>query len=191
MTSSARPASLVSRPVMFWSGVALTCAGVGQHVWMFVDSASMGFHMAMMGMSGVMWAAMAAIVVGVVVAGFAVTRTAAPAGTVGEAPAGTHPAHRRRLIGVLSFALMVDQMKPATLAFIQPGMRTEFQLSAAEISWLPTVALSGTVLGSLVGAALRTGSGAGRRSSSHRCSSLAQRCAGPCRRTAAFWSCAP
>ncbi|GAA3010997.1 putative MFS transporter [Streptomyces sp. KhCrAH-43] len=149
MTLSARPAPLVSRPVMFWFGVALTCAGVAQHVWMFVDSASMGFHMAMMGMSGVMWAAMAAIVVGVAVSGFAVTRTAAA--TLPPAPDGAHPAHRRRLIGVLSFALLVDQMKPATLAFIQPGMRAEFHLSAAEISWLPTVALSGTVLGSLVG----------------------------------------
>ncbi|MCG7529362.1 MFS transporter, partial [Streptomyces sp. OfavH-34-F] len=146
-----RQPSLVSRPVLFWSGVALTCAGVGQHVWMFVDSASMGFHMAMMGMSGVMWAAMAAIVVGVVVSGFAVTHTTGEPAAPPGARTDTPPAHRRRLIGVLSFALLVDQMKPATLAFIQPGMRAEFQLSAAEISWLPTVALSGTVLGSLVG----------------------------------------
>ncbi|MEU2023715.1 MFS transporter [Streptomyces sp. NPDC016469] len=142
---------LITRPLMFWAGVALTCTGVGQHVWMFVDSRSMGFHMAMMGMSGVMWAAMAAIIVGVVISGCAVVQSpgAPPAGA--SVPAGTPQAHRRRLIGVLSFALMVDQMKPATLAFIQPGMRDEFQLSAAEISWLPTVALSGTVLGSLVG----------------------------------------
>jgi MFS transporter, putative metabolite:H+ symporter len=137
--------------LVFWTGVALTCAGVGQHVWMFVDSASMGFHMAMMGMSGVMWAAMAAIVVGVVISGFAVVQPpgAGPAAT--SAPARTTRASRHGLIAVLSFALMVDQMKPATLAFIQPGMRAEFHLTAAEISWLPTVALSGTVLGSLVG----------------------------------------
>ncbi|MEW1889238.1 MFS transporter [Streptomyces sp. NBC_00523] len=150
-SSPARPPSLIARPLMFWAGVALTCTGVGQHVWMFVDSRSMGFHMAMMGMSGVMWAAMAAIVVGVVVSGRAVVQSPGriPAGTA--VPDGTAQGHRRRLIGVLSFALMVDQMKPATLAFIQPGMREEFQLSAAEISWLPTVALSGTVLGSLIG----------------------------------------
>ncbi|WP_037894114.1 MFS transporter [Streptomyces sp. NRRL WC-3626] len=147
----AQPASLIPRPTLFWTGVALTCAGVGQHVWMFVDSASMDFHMAMMGMSGVMWAAMAAIVVGVLLSGFAVVQPpgAGPAAT--PAPARTTRANRRSLIAVLSFALMVDQMKPATLAFIQPGMRAEFHLSAAEISWLPTVALSGTVVGSLVG----------------------------------------
>ncbi|WP_461019271.1 MFS transporter [Streptomyces daliensis] len=147
----AQPASLIPRPWMFWTGVALTSAGVGQHVWMFVDSASMGFHMAMGGMSEVMWAAMAAIVVGVVISGFAVVRPpgAGPAATA--ATGGKSRASRHGLIAVLSFALMVDQMKPATLAFIQPGMRTEFHLSAAEVSWLPTVALSGTVLGSLLG----------------------------------------
>ncbi|MFF6998999.1 MFS transporter [Streptomyces sp. NPDC008313] len=147
----AQPVSLIPRPLMFWAGVALTCAGVAQHVWMFVDSASMDFHMAMMGMSWVMWAAMAAIVVGVALSGFSVVQPPGTGPAAAPAPARTTRASRRRLIGVLSFALMVDQMKPATLAFIQPGMRAEFGLGAAEIAWLPTVALSGTVLGSLVG----------------------------------------
>ncbi len=146
-----RAASLIPRPALFWAGVALTCAGVGQHVWMFIDSASMGFHMAMMGTPGTMWAAMVAIVVGVAVSGFAVVQPRGVEPAAEPAEAGTPLASRHRLIGVLSFALMVDQMKPATLAFIQPGMRAEFHLSASEISWLPTVALSGTVLGSLVG----------------------------------------
>ncbi|WP_406151029.1 MFS transporter [Streptomyces sp. NBC_01012] len=153
-----RSASLIPRPLMFWTGVALNCAGVGQHLWMFIDSSSMGFHMAMMGMSWVMWGAMVAIVVGVVLSGFAVMPRpgAGPAAAPvpAPAPAQVHrnpsSSHRRRLIAVLSFALMVDQMKPATLAFIQPGMRAEFHLSASEVAWLPTVALSGTVLGSLV-----------------------------------------
>lgn len=151
MTLPAQTSPLIPRPLMFWTGVALNCAGVAQHVWMFADSASMDFHMAMMGTSWVMWAAMAAIVVGVLISGFAVVQPpgAGPAAT--PAPARTSTANRHRLIAVLSFALIVDQMKPATLAFIQPGMRAEFHLSATEISWLPTVALSGTVLGSLVG----------------------------------------
>ncbi|MFF5538767.1 MFS transporter [Streptomyces cinerochromogenes] len=147
---TARPASLIPRPLMFWSGVALTSAGVAEHLWMFAESASMDFDMAMMDMSGTMWAAMAAIVVGVVISGFAVVQPAGTAPAVSPAPARTTPASRYRLIAILSFALLVDQMKPATLAFISPGMRAEFHLSAAEISWLPTVALTGTVLGSLV-----------------------------------------
>ncbi|WP_217169525.1 MFS transporter [Streptomyces sp. AC512_CC834] len=151
MTLPPQPAPLIPRPLVFWTGVALTCAGVAQHLWMFVDSASMGFHMAMMGTSWVMWLAMAAIVVGVVISGFAVVQPPGAGPAANPAPARTTPADRHRLIAVLSFALMVDQMKPATLAFIQPGMRDEFHLSAAEVSWLPTVALSGMVLGSLVG----------------------------------------
>lgn len=153
MTSATSPTQppLLARPLMFWTGVALTCAGVGQHVWMFIDSASMEFHMAMMGMSGAMWAAMVAIVGGVVISGFAVVQPSGAGPAAAPAPARTARASRHRLIGVLSFALLVDQMKPATLAFIQPGMRAEFHLGAAEIAWLPTVALSGTVVGSLVG----------------------------------------
>ncbi|MEU3859565.1 MFS transporter [Streptomyces sp. NPDC028722] len=147
---TARPTSLIPRPVMFWTGVALTCAGVIEHLWMFADSASMDFDMSMMRMSPVMWAAMVVIVVGVVLSGFAVVQPAGAGPAVLRAPAGTTTASRHRLIAILSFALLVDQMKPATLAFISPGMRTEYHLSAAEISWLPTVALTGTVLGSLV-----------------------------------------
>ncbi|MEU6593236.1 MFS transporter [Streptomyces sp. NPDC046881] len=147
---TARPASLIPRPLLFWSGVALTGAGVLEHLWMFADAASMDFDMSMMDMSPVMWAAMAAIVAGVVLSGAAVVQQPGKGPAVAPAPAATTPASRYRLIAILSFALLVDQMKPATLAFISPGMRAEFHLSAAEISWLPTVALTGTVLGSLV-----------------------------------------
>lgn len=145
----ARAHALISRPVLFWTGVTLTCAGVVEHLWMFVDSASADFDMSMMRMTLVMWAAMIAIVVGVVLSACAVVQ-----------PRGTRPADvpgpprasgvNRRLIAILTFALLVDQMKPATLAFISPGMRAEYHLSATGISWLPTVALTGTVLGSLV-----------------------------------------
>jgi putative MFS transporter len=147
---SAPPMPLIPRPLLFWTGVALTCAGVFEHLWMFINSASMHFHMSMMGMSSVMWAAMVAIVVGVVLSGIAIVqpRTAGP--SAAPTPAGTTTASRRRLIAILSFALLVDQMKPATLAFIVPGLRDEYGLSAADVSWLPTVALTGTVLGSLI-----------------------------------------
>ncbi|MET8560884.1 hypothetical protein ABZV75_09875 [Streptomyces flaveolus] len=46
LTLSAPPASLTPRPLLFWTGVALACAGVAEHLWMFIDSASMDFHMA-------------------------------------------------------------------------------------------------------------------------------------------------
>lgn len=147
---SERPASLMPRPFLFWAGVLMTCAGVMEHLWMFMDSASMDFDMSMMEMSPVMWAAMVAIVVGVVMSGVAVVQPSGTASVNPPAPARTTKRDRHRLIAILSFALMVDQMKPATLAFISPGMRAEYHLSNSEVSWLPTVALTGTVLGSLV-----------------------------------------
>lgn len=147
---SERPASLIPRPFLFWTGVLMTCAGVMEHLWMFMGSASMDFDMSMMEMSPVMWAAMVAIVVGVVMSGVAVVQPSGTASVASPAPAQATKRDRHRLIAILSFALMVDQMKPATLAFISPGMRAEYHLSNAEVSWLPTVALTGTVLGSLV-----------------------------------------
>lgn len=145
-----RPASLIPRPFLFWVGVLMTCAGVMEHLWMFMDSASMDFDMSMMEMSPVMWAAMVAIVVGVVISAVAVVQPSGTAPVAPSAPTQATKRDRHRLIAILSFALMVDQMKPATLAFISPGMRTEYHLSNADVSWLPTVALTGTVLGSLV-----------------------------------------
>ncbi|GAA0482571.1 MFS transporter [Streptomyces olivaceiscleroticus] len=149
MTTAPPTASLIPRPILFWSGVALTSAGVIEHLWMFLECAPMNFDMSMMPMTPAMWAAMVAIVVGVVLSALALRQPAGarPAPAPG---AETTTAGRRRLIAILSFALIVDQMKPATLAFVSPGMRQEYHLSAADVAWLPTVALTGTVLGSLI-----------------------------------------
>ncbi|MFH8610557.1 MFS transporter [Streptomyces sp. NPDC018029] len=146
----APPTSLIPRPVAFWSGVALTFAGVAEHLWMYIDSAHMDFDMSSMGMTPLMWEAMVAIVVGVLISGFALIQPTAAADRPAPPPAQLTTGGRRRLVAILSFALMVDQMKPATLAFVSPGMREEFHLSASEVAWLPTVALTGTVIGSLV-----------------------------------------
>jgi putative MFS transporter len=51
---------------------------------------------------------------------------------------------------VLTMALVIDVMKPASLGFVVPGMRAEYGVSKAMVAWLPFAALCGTVLGSLV-----------------------------------------
>ncbi len=147
MPATSTSARLIAKPVTFWTGVALTCAGVGEHVWMFASAAPMHFQLAMMPMSPLMWAAMALIVIGVVMSAYALIR---PAGRRAPHPAADGSVRTGRLVGVLSFALLVDQMKPATVAFIEPGMRAEYHLSQGQVAWLPAVALSGTVAGSLV-----------------------------------------
>lgn len=55
-----------------------------------------------------------------------------------------------KLTLVLSLALVIDIMKPATIAFILPGMRHEYGLSEGRVSVMPVMALTGTVVGSLV-----------------------------------------
>jgi MFS transporter, putative metabolite:H+ symporter len=141
-------AGLIPRPGLFWAGVVLIGAGVGDHIWMFVRSAPMHFDMSMMTMSPVMWAAMGAIVVGVLLSAYAVAQPRDARRPAPREPLTT--SGRRRLIGLLTFALLVDQMKPATLAFIEPGMADEYHLTTSQVAWFPTVALTGTVVGSLL-----------------------------------------
>jgi MFS transporter, putative metabolite:H+ symporter len=58
------------------------------------------------------------------------------------------------VMGVLALALVIDIMKPASLGFVVPGMRREYGVDDATVSWLPFAALTGTVLGSFVWGAL-------------------------------------
>ncbi|EDY51467.1 general substrate transporter:Major facilitator superfamily MFS-1 [Streptomyces clavuligerus] len=152
-----RSRGLIPRPLLFWSGVAICSAGVAEHIRMFVHAAEMDFHMSHMPMDTAMWAAMVAVVAGLVLAGFGLAPHRRPEETPpppDTAPEPVSPARqtllRRRLIAVLSFALIVDQMKPATLAFIMPGARAEYGLTPAEVALIPMGGLTGTVLGSLL-----------------------------------------
>jgi putative MFS transporter len=150
----------VARPFWFWTGVVLSCAGVGLHLPMFYAMRTMDYHMAGMGMgdSPEMIAGMVLMVAGLGAAVHGLLRRrpadrdAAAAGRYRVAPGtqdGLSPA-QRRLVAALSLTLVVDVMKPATLAFVLPGMREEYGISAAEAAVMPVVALAGTVLGSLV-----------------------------------------
>ncbi|MGA4844430.1 MFS transporter [Streptomyces sp. G45] len=168
-----RHRGLIPRPLLFWAGIVICAAGVAEHIRMYVDAAGMDYHMAHMDMGPTMWTAMVAIVVGLLFSGAGLVpreltaadreaaaatppSTAPPTAPHTEPPTGvpTTPRQRtrlrRRLIAVLSFALIVDQMKPATLAFILPGAREEYGLTAAEVAALPMGGLTGTVLGSLL-----------------------------------------
>ncbi|MEU9497797.1 MFS transporter [Streptomyces sp. NPDC048196] len=150
----------IARPWWFWTGVVLSCAGVGLHLPMFFAMRSMHYRMAGMGMGGSpdMIAGMVLLVVGLVAAVIGLVRHRPS--DEGTSAAGRYrvepgpddrlsPAHRR-LIAALSLALVIDVMKPATLAFIIPGMREEYGISPAEAAALPVVALAGTIAGSLV-----------------------------------------
>ncbi|MEV6795393.1 hypothetical protein AB0M87_26145 [Streptomyces sp. NPDC051320] len=103
--------------VVFWAGVALTCAGVGEHLRMFAAAAPGDFTWSMTPLGPVMLVAMATLTIGVVVSGFA----RAPVGRTGGAgivPAGAIPAgavvsRRRRPVDGIDDALSAEWLKRA------------------------------------------------------------------------------
>jgi putative MFS transporter len=124
-------------------------------VWMARD---MGFVLAGMDMDGGMLWGMALIVAGIGFAGYGLLPKAAAAPFTYEtiAPPEDAPLTRAHwlLMAVLSVALIIDIMKPASLGFVTPGMRVEYDIDLATVALLPFSALCGTVVGSFVWGAL-------------------------------------
>lgn len=78
--------------------------------------------------------------------------------------AGPLTARHITLAGILIAAMIIDVMKPATLAFVAPGAAAEYHLSPRFVAlWWPLCALTGTVAGSLLWG--RLADRCGRRSS--------------------------
>jgi putative MFS transporter len=142
----------------FVGGSVAVTAGVVLHLPMYWMGRGMGFRLAGMPMDADMLWGMALIVAGIAVAGYgllprrpAAHHAASDPDVVVSAPedAPLGPAHWRLML-VLSVALVIDVMKPASLGFVLPGMRAEYGVSEATVAWFPFSALCGTVLGSVV-----------------------------------------
>lgn len=142
--------------IAFWFGCTLVTAGVVLHLPMFLMARDSGYVLAGMPMDPGMLLGMAAIVVGVGFAAFGLLPKPAhrpsPVALDVIAPLENAPltAAHWRIAGLLTLALIIDIMKPASLGFVTPGMRTEYHVSAGLVSWLPFAALAGTVVGSCV-----------------------------------------
>lgn len=143
---------------LFAAGAVAVTAGVLLHLPMFWMGHGNGFRLVGMEMDAEMWWGMALICAGIAAAAWALLprRLAGPAhdATVTapeDAPLGR--AHWR-LMAVLTLALVIDVMKPASLGFVVPGLRDEYGLSREAAAWLPFAALCGTVAGSVVWGAL-------------------------------------
>ena len=142
----------------FAAGCVAVTIGVVMHLPMFWMGRDNGFRLADMPIDTEMLLGMALIVAGLAVAGYGLLpkKLAAAAGeplhevTISapeDVPLG--PAHWRLMV-VLTVALVIDVMKPASLGFVVPGMRIEYAISAATVAWLPFAALCGTVVGSVL-----------------------------------------
>jgi len=145
------------RPFTFWFGAALITGGVVAHLPDFVAAADNGYRMADMLLGPLMITGMAAIAVGLMLAGWALVpprTTESPSGSLvyelkAIDDARLTGAHWGLLL-VLGVALVIDVMKPATLGFVLPGMSEEYGLTASRAAWLLIAALAGTTIGSVV-----------------------------------------
>ena len=142
----------------FWLGSAIVAIGVLLHLPMFWMARDMGFMLAGMPMDAAMLWGMTLIVAGIGLAGYGLLPNGADETAAHEAiaPPENAPLTRAhwRLMIVLSVALVIDIMKPASLGFVTPGMRVEYGVDAATVALLPFSALVGTVVGSFVWGAL-------------------------------------
>ncbi|MDE2182764.1 MAG: MFS transporter [Alphaproteobacteria bacterium] len=126
---------------------------------MFLMARDMGYRLAGMAMDPGMLLGMALIVLGVALAAYGLLPKVAHGGHDGLAtiaPPEDAPLMRAhwQLMVVLSVALVIDIMKPASLGFVTPGMRMEYDVGNAAVALLPFSALCGTALGSFVWGAL-------------------------------------
>jgi putative MFS transporter len=143
--------------LLFWLGCVLVTAGVLLHLPMFLMARDSHYILAGMAMDTGMLLGMAVIVAGVGLSAYGLLprgpERPAPAVVLDVvAPLENSPltAAHWRVAGLLALALVIDIMKPASLGFVTPGMRREYQVSVQMVSWLPFAALAGTVCGSVV-----------------------------------------
>jgi MFS transporter, putative metabolite:H+ symporter len=143
----------------FWLGCLAVTVGVLTHVPMFLMGRNTHYVLAGMPMGTPMLLGMLAIVAGIGLAGYGLLpkgMSRAPRTFEPITPPENAPLTLRHwaVAGLLALALVIDIMKPASLGFVAPGMRSEYAIGAAVAAWLPFSALTGTVIGSFVWGAL-------------------------------------
>ena len=146
----------------FWLGSALVTAGVALHLPMFLMARHSGFILAGMPMDAGMYWGMAVIVIGIGCAAYGLLPSSGgvlahckgPQFTMSPPEGAPLTVAHWAMAALLSLALIIDIMKPASLGFVTPGMRAEYHVDAQRVAWLPFAALTGTVIGSFVWGAL-------------------------------------
>lgn len=147
-------------PLAFWFGSLLIVGGVFAHMPMFMMGKHTHWQMVGMPMTTEMWLGMLAIPIGLAFAAYGMMPRLSQMRSAAAGDAGHLHFHvadsvklnkeHWKLVAVLVVALAVDVMKPATLGFVVPGMSREYGISKPSASLLAFVALTGTVVGSLV-----------------------------------------
>lgn len=139
--------------VAFVLGCLAVTAGVLLHIPMYWMGRHQGFQLAEMPMDASMYWGMAAILAGSLLAAWGLLPAERWKAQRVDVAAPDHPRLGRAhyvLMVVLTTALVIDVMKPASLGFVLPGVRAEYGLGTLTVAWLPFAALCGTVLGSIL-----------------------------------------
>jgi len=146
-------------PVAFWFGCLVVAVGVCLHLPMYMMAAPMHFHLAGMAMDPAMLLGMALIPAGVLLAAWGLMPRLAQVRmtTRGGDRLHWHVAdgaplnvEHWKLVTVLVLALTIDVMKPASIAFVMPGMAHEYGIGMSRAGYLALSALIGTAAGSVV-----------------------------------------
>lgn len=157
VNSMDRRSSLFASPLKsfaFWTGSAMVATGVVLHVPMFLMGRFTHFRLAGMPMGAGMLIGMGLIVAGIASAAYGLL----PPGrrqtveSISIAPPEDAPLTKAHWIQIclLAVALVIDVMKAASLGFVVPGMRSEYDLGFSAVAVLPFIALLGTTLGSFI-----------------------------------------
>lgn len=155
-----RKASLFSdtrHALAFWVGSLAVTIGVLLHIPMFLMGRYTHYKLVGMPMGTGMMIGMGLIIAGTAATAYGLIPRRPKVATFAEiTPPEDAPltsAHWVQ-IALLSIALIIDVMKPATLGFVAPGMRSEYGLTFAGVAVLPFSGLLGTTIGSFIWGAL-------------------------------------
>jgi putative MFS transporter len=155
---------MLSRRGVFRAGVVAVTVGVSLHLPMYLQGRDMGFRLVGMPIDAPMIAGMVLIVAGLVAAIWGLIPQRVPTGETPDVAAHVRalddapikPAHVALML-VMAAAETIDVMKPATLAFVLPGMTREYGLrsplhpsGSIPAALLPLAGITGTVLGSFL-----------------------------------------
>lgn len=142
----------------FWGGCVAVTIGVLLHLPMFLMGRAVHYNLAGMPMGTGMLIGMGLIIGGTAATAYGLLPPRRGSGMrLNEiAPPEDAPLTRAHWVQIiiLAIALIIDVMKPATLGFVIPGMRSEYGLDFARVAVLPFIALLGTTVGSFIWGAL-------------------------------------
>jgi MFS transporter, putative metabolite:H+ symporter len=143
--------------VAFWLGTQFIVAGFIFHLPDFIAARKMHFCMYCMPMSKLMLCGMGLILIGIPLAAYGLFPVRTGKEKNQTASYQLHSLDNAKLswahwwlVIVLTAALIVDVMKPATLGFVLPGLRTEYGLSPSTAWLLVLFAMIGTTAGSVL-----------------------------------------